>query len=272
MGQPAPAPAQQQQPAPPGPPTEQQWRPSRRTWIIIGAVLAAILVIVAAVLVAARLGAYDEDARGPGRDDRVVTGPLRDRTEATLELLTGAASITVRATDLGDRLYRAASPEGSDLVPEVVDGGDRVQVHLAKRGPDGPEAVEVTVNPRVRWTIRIVGGAVEEVVDLGAGRLAGLDIVGGVTRVEVRLPRPQGTVPVRMSGGANQFVVHAPTGVPVRARLGSGAANATVDSTTRTGVAAGTVVAPPEWDGAPDRYDVDAVAGVSALTVDRWTP
>lgn len=37
---------------------------------------------------------------------------------------------------------------------------------------------------------------------------------------------------------------------------------------TRT-VLAGLTLAPPGWDGAADRYDVDTVAGVSSLTVAR---
>jgi hypothetical protein len=281
MGQPAPTPTAPQPPdaaaqpdaqaAQPPVAAEAQWRPSRRTWIIIGAVLAALALLVAVVLVAAAL---DDD--GPGRGDRVVTGPLRDgdrdRDAATFELLTGAASVTVRAGDLGDHLYRAATPADSDLVPQVDHDGDRVLLHLAKRGPDGPDAVEVTLNQRVRWTVRIVAGAVEEVLDLGAGRVAGLDVVGGASRIEVRLPRPQGGVSVRMSGGASQFLLRVPTDVPVRARLGSGAGSVTVDGTTRSGVAAGTVIAPPGWDGATDRYDIDAIAGVSALTVERWNP
>jgi hypothetical protein len=121
----------------------------------------------------------------------------------------------------------------------------------------------------VRWTVRLLGGAVEDTLDFGQGQLAGLDIVGGATRIEVRLPRPQGTVPVRMSGGANQFLLHAPADVPVRVRAGGGAGSVTVDGSTRSGVSAGTVVTQPGWEQATDRYDIDATAGVSALTVDR---
>ncbi|MFC7760502.1 hypothetical protein ACFQY4_22570 [Catellatospora bangladeshensis] len=43
----------------------------------------------------------------------------------------------------------------------------------------------------------------------------------------------------------------------------------TVDGVRRSGIAGGTVFTPPGWADAADRYDVDATAGVSTLTVDR---
>jgi hypothetical protein len=248
------------------PPADDQWRPTRRTWLVLGAILAAIVLLIAIVAVIAEL--RDDDTGGTGRH-HVVTAPLGGRAAATLELLSGVTSTTVRMTDLGDRLVRAATPDGSDLIPTVTVTGDRVQVQLAKRGPAGPDAIEVQLNSRVRWAVRALGGGVEQVVDAGAGRLAGIDVVAGVTRIETTLPRPQGTVVVRMSGGANQFLLHAPDGVPVRVRIGGGAATAVLDGNARSGISAGTVITPPGWDGATDRYDVDAAAGVSAVIVDR---
>jgi hypothetical protein len=244
---------------------EPQYRPTRRTLIIAAAVVAAIVLVVAVILVAAEL--RDADGDGIANGDRVVTAPLDGREAATLEVLTGATTITVRVADLGDRLYRAATPDGSGLVPRTTIDDDRVQVYLDKRGPAGPDAVEVQLNSRARWTVRVVGGAVDEMIDASAGRLAGLDIVGGAARIEVRLPRPEGTVPVRMSGGANQLAFDVPDGTPTRVRLGSGAASVTVDGAGHSGVGAGTIVATPGWDAATDRYDIDAIAGVAVLTV-----
>jgi hypothetical protein len=72
-----------------------------------------------------------------------------------------------------------------------------------------------------------------------------------------------------MSGGASEFLVHAPAGVPVRVRLGGGAGSVTVDGANRSGVPGGDVIVPAGWAGDPDRYDVDATAGVSSLVLDR---
>jgi hypothetical protein len=129
--------------------------------------------------------------------------------------------------------------------------------------------VEVRLDSDVRWRIRFTAGAVEDLVDLGGGKVAGVELAGGVTRAELTLPKPSGTVPVRLTGGAGQLILHVPRDVPTRVGVASGAGTVVVDGTTRGGVGAGTVITPPGWDQAGDRYDVQAVAGVSVLTVDR---
>jgi hypothetical protein len=58
--------------------------------------------------------------------------------------------------------------------------------------------------------------------------------------------------------------------VPAQVIVGGGAGYLTVDGQTRTGVAGGTVLATPGWSTARSRFDVDATAGVSELTVGRW--
>jgi len=255
---------------PPAEPRRPWWR---SPFVLIAAgFLALVLVVFAVGLVIAR--ATDDDGVGDLDDGaaHVVTGPLDDRREATLELVHGAHSVTIRTDDLGDRLYRVSTPDDSHLLPRVDDGendADPVRVRLVERGAPGVAAVDIRLHPDVRWTLRVLGGANDELIDLREGRLAGLDIAGGVSLAEVTLPRPEGVVPVRMTGGAGQLRLHAPTGVPVRVQAGSGAGTVTVDGTAHPGVAAGSVFEPPDWSAAADRYDVQAVAGVGTLTVDR---
>jgi hypothetical protein len=134
---------------------------------------------------------------------------------------------------------------------------------------DGPAAIEIRLNSRVRWTLRLAGGADAVTVDMSAGGLAGVEFAGGVSHIRLSLPTPDGTVAVRMLAGASEFDVTAPVGVPARVRFGSGAGSVTVDGSTRTGVAQGTVLAPPSWESASDRYDIDASGGVSRLTLAR---
>lgn len=93
-----------------------------------------------------------------------------------------------------------------------------------------------------------------------------MDLVAGATRIELDLPVPDRTVPVRMEGGATEFTVHVPAGVATGVRVGGGAASTDVDGARRTGLAGGTVLS---TSTASDRYDVDATAGVSTLVLDR---
>ena len=80
------------------------------------------------------------------------------------------------------------------------------------------------------------------------------------------LPVPDRAVPIRMAGGATDFTLNVPRGVATAVRIGGGAASTEVDGVRRTGLAAATVLATATD---PDRYDVDATAGVSTLTLQR---
>jgi hypothetical protein len=94
--------------------------------------------------------------------------------------------------------------------------------------------------------------------------MAGSDVL------DVSLPVPSGTVPFLFAGGASQFLLSLPGGVPARLTLGGGAAFVRLDSQDLTGVAGGTVLASPGWATARSRFVLDATAGVSRLTVSRW--
>jgi hypothetical protein len=197
-------------------------------------------------------------------EHRVGTG--LDGDAATVDLVSGATTVVVRIGDLGADRVRAETPDGASMAPELTVDGDTVAVHLVRTGEPGPAAVTVLLDRRVRWQVRMSGGAVSQLLDLRGAQLSGVDLAAGATRIELRLPAPDRAVPVRMAGGATEFTVHVPAGVATGVRVGGGAASAEVDGVRRTGLAGGTVVATATD---PDRYDVDATAGVSTLTVDR---
>jgi hypothetical protein len=228
----------------------------------------ALILVVALVLVA--IGTADDDGTGQGSGRHVVTGPSRDgRAEATLELLTGATSVTVRAADLGDTLYEVRTPAGGRQIPLVNDSGGVVRVELGDSGEGGPSAVEIALGTATLWRVRLIAGATSQSVDLSAGRVAGVEFVGGAGSIDLSLPRPSGTVEVRMGGGAGSWATHLPAGVPVRVAANSGAGTVTVDGRTQAGVSAGATVVGDGWDTAADRYDIVATGGMASFTVDR---
>jgi hypothetical protein len=194
-----------------------------------------------------------------------VGGP---RDEATLDVVSGVDTLTVTVSDLGDDLVRVSAPPDSHVAP-VIESDDPVRVAVTSADGTGPAALSVVLSADARWTVRLSGGAQAYALDLRGGRFALIDFVAGVSSVDLTLPEPDGTVPVRMGGGASLLAVHAPDGVPVRVRMTGGGGSATIDGANRSGIAGGTLIDAPGWDGATDRYDVDAVAGVSRLTVDR---
>ena len=185
---------------------------------------------------------------------------------AELDVVSGAATLSVAAAPLGGQLLRAWTPAGSGIRPDLVAAGS-VQLFLDSTGHSGPAAVRVVLNSAVRWSLRFSGGASQTSVSLAKGMLGGADFTAGSSLITMSMPRPRGTVTVTLAGGASQVSLAVPAGVPARLRLDGGASTATIGGHTYTGLAGGTVLAAPGWAQAANRYDIDAPAGVSAITV-----
>ncbi|WFE40045.1 hypothetical protein [Micromonospora sp. WMMD998] len=196
-----------------------------------------------------------------------LTAPRGDRRRADFELADGLTSLTVRAADLGDDLYRIGAPDGAGVTPRPQVTGDRVRLRIVENGRPGPAAVEVVLNSRLTWRLRMVGGVREQQLDLGAARLAGIELIGGASRTRLRLPPLDGTLAVRMSGGVSDLAVTVPGGPPTRVRVAAGAGSLNVYDESHGGIAAGDVVSSPGWDRAGDRLYLDLVAGANTVSV-----
>ncbi|GIJ76814.1 hypothetical protein SAMN05443287_104364 [Micromonospora phaseoli] len=198
--------------------------------------------------------------------DEVETAPLNGRQRAAFELVDGVTRFDLRITELGEELYRIVSPAGSGARARPELAGDTLLLRLERTGVE-PGAVEVLLNARVSWDLRITGGANERRIDLGAGRLSGLELAGGATRTDLRLPRVDGSLVVRVTGGVNQFDVTVAGGVPVRVRAAAGAGGVELYDQRHGGIPPGTVLSSPGWDRATDRIFLDLVAGANIVAV-----
>lgn len=197
-----------------------------------------------------------------------VTAPLGKARAQQLEVSGHAAALTVRSVDLGDRLFDIAALDES-AVPRVVSlkGGPRLE--FVPTGAPGRIGAVIQLNSKVKWKLRLVGGADEQDIDMLAGGLAGIDLVGGAARTVLRLPAPTGTVPLTVSGALTEFDVHAGSTAPVRVRLRKGADSAVVDGKTRKQVTSGTTLTTTGWKAATNRYDITATVKIGKLLVDH---
>jgi hypothetical protein len=90
--------------------------------------------------------------------------------------------------------------------------------------------------------------------------------------VEVILPAPSGTVPVRILGGASNVVFHRPPGTAVRLRIRGGATGVALDE-QRVGVAGGELFLDAPGDGrAAGSYEVVVTGGANMLIVGQGLP
>lgn len=236
----------------------------RKPWLAVGMVACCAVAGCAAQ-------PFVRHVAGPIPLAHVISAGRDTVRQAELDVVSGASAIDVETGDLHGQLYEVVTPKDSNAAPVATVDGDAVRVSLASTSQPGPATMRVVLASTVSWRIRLDGGATEESVNLTNARLAGLVFGAGCSHIDVTLPKPVGTVPVTMSGGASSFELHLPGGVPARVWFAGGAGSATVDGASRAGIAGGTVLDTSNWPTSPNRYVIDNTAGVSALTLDRVT-
>jgi hypothetical protein len=196
------------------------------------------------------------------RSAEALAAPLGSVDMGRLVFARGAAHLTIGADASMQDLYRARF-EGK--VPQIrVDGGT---VTVKYRPSLHRTSGEITLSGRVPWAINARMGMSDVVADLQDLTLTGLEISGGVSRLEVRLPHPKAAVRVRIGAGASNLQLIRPTGVPVRVRIGGGASKLAIDE-IRVGAAGGkTDWRSPDYDLVEGRYDIEIGAGASKVTL-----
>ena len=228
---------------------------------------AAVTLVGCAGTPAALLHGGTHGSGGAGHAGHSVSLPASGQHHATLAIVSGAASVIVTAVAMPGQLLRASTPAGSGLRPRLVAAGGRVQLFLDSTGQGGPSVVTVEVSSAVSWQLQLSGGASQSVLRLGSGKVSGIDFTAGSSLIQMTLPRPTGTPVITLAGGASQVSLTVPDGVLARLQLDGGAGTARLAGVTRTGIASGTVLTEPGWSHAANRYEIDAPAGVSDISV-----
>jgi len=240
------------------------------------------LVLAAAAACAIAVGAGGTAlATGGSPSPHVATMARGTLTRAELKVTSGTPILDITTGQLGGTLLRASAPDGTPVRPVLAytrqAGSGLLVLSLAGTAPGGPAdqrqdsgyAVRVVLNAAVTWSLDLAGGTQLTRVDLRGGKVAGIAVMAGSDTLDLTLPRPSGTVPLLLAGGASQFLLSLPAGVPARVTAGGGASFISLDSQQLTGVPGGTVVTSPGWAAATSRYDIDATSGFSRLAVSR---
>ena len=193
-----------------------------------------------------------------------ITAPLAGVKTRSLEVVGATTVLRVRSADLGDTLFDIATTDRGAM-PSLTESGRGSRLELIHSSEAGTVGAEIQLNAKVAWTLKLVGGASEQNIDMSAGGLAGLEVIGGAAGAVWQLPEPKGTVRLSVAGPVGQLVVRRKTGTPVRVRLTGGATTAVVDGKSREKVKAGTTLRSTGWSGAPKRYDVVTSGPVASV-------
>jgi TetR/AcrR family transcriptional regulator, tetracycline repressor protein len=175
-----------------------------------------------------------------------------------------ASRLTIRADPTIPDLYLAHS-EGQ--LPEIYAADGVVNLlHTRGRKPS-----TLLLNASVPWEIAVRRGAAQVSADLRGLSLRAFEVQGGASRLELTLPQPSGTVPIRLRGGASKLTIHRPADVPVRAEIRGGISKLTFDHQPFRAAGELTVQS-PGFERSPARYDISLQGGASRLIIDTATP
>jgi hypothetical protein len=123
------------------------------------------------------------------------------------------------------------------------------------------------LNAAILWQFELWGGAYRLTVDLTGLGVTAVTLTGGAEEVVLRLPRPSGTVPVRILGGADHISMERPDGIAVRALVRDGVGRLQLDARLVEADGEGTLVESPDYADVADRYDVELAGGASDISI-----
>jgi hypothetical protein len=199
---------------------------------------------------------------------RTVSAPLGGRKAASFELLAGVSTVHVSMKDLGGDLYRISTPADAGIKPSPVVTADDVQLQVDRDGSGTGGEIQVVLSTAVRWQLRFSGYADQQQIDLSGGQVSSVEMVAGMHKADLQLPKPSGTVPVKITGAVDQLALRSPADNPVRVKVGGGAGSVVAGTRKLQDLSPGSTLTPKDWKQHTDRYDVTAASAIGSLNVE----
>jgi DNA-binding MarR family transcriptional regulator len=231
---------------------------------------AVTLIESAAQRLIAGAGEISERASREGADDGASQegerAPIGSATRGRLRFVAGVPRLELRGARIRD-LYRASFEGRKPQVRAAADG--TVTLHYKGFSWFGSRGVaaHLTLTSSVPWTIEIRGGISELRADLRDLEIEAIEITGGASSSELRLPRPRGTSQLRVTGGANHVVVRRPKGAAAQAIVRGGANSLAFDTQHHGSFGSTAHFATPDFESATDRWSIELTGGASDLSV-----
>ncbi len=180
-------------------------------------------------------------------------------------LVDDVSEISLSTARVDGGIARVGVPDGSDAVPRATTDGNSIRLSVRSRRRGGDTRIEVQLDSRSSWAIRLGGGAQHMTLDLGGATVRSVVFDGGAHRIDLTLPRLGRTLPIRMTGGVNQWQIGTDGQVAVQVVARRGGGKVVLYGDDRGGLRRGERVRANGGSG----IDVDATAGFGTLTVTR---
>lgn len=204
--------------------------------------------------------------------DHQLTVPHQGQARMRLLFAAGISDLVLRVDPLQTELLRG---QFDGVAPRVVVTPDEVCVRYrfgfgdwlgGLLSGDARSAV-ISLHAGVAWELLFRGGASEVDADLRRGRLAGIEIHGGASDVDLTLPAPESVVPIRLRGGASELAIQRPERVPVRVQISGGCSSLELDDRHLGAIGESISLASDGWPSASAGYDVRLAGGASDVVV-----
>jgi DNA-binding MarR family transcriptional regulator len=210
-----------------------------------------------------RAGAADPGGTLDDAVDEVAVQGTGAR-EATLRFVNGAARLTVVTASTDGSLFHGKFHGGR---PTTRQDRDTVVVQY-RRAPFAHFRTSgtITLDADRRWHVEIHGGLAHSTFDLRDTDVASVTVRGGISSLELQLPRPVGTTTVDIAGGVNAVTISRPDDVSAHVTINGGATNLVVDSQRFRAVGGG-VDLRSRQPGSDGELEVSVRGGARSLSV-----
>jgi uncharacterized membrane protein len=195
----------------------------------------------------------------------VSSAPLKGAAGGRLRFPRGATWVTIKAGTAMPELFLASF---TGPKPKVRVVGNDVDIESRGFGPVNwrIRSAHIALNPSIAWQFEVHGGTFRLNADLRGLQLTMVALEGGAIKVDLALPRPSGTVPIRIAGGASEVSVRRPSGVAVRVIAHGGFRKLQVDGKSIEATDEKPIES-PDYVGAVDRYDLELADGADRFVV-----
>jgi DNA-binding MarR family transcriptional regulator len=207
----------------------------------------------------------DLGSAGEGVPASEHRAPLGGLSSARLHIRSGLSSLRLRPGSDPHDLYRATF---GGATPQVRVRDGRVLVGYRGLPFDWRRRTATfALNTSIPWSFEIVGGIGRMEADLRAIAVQRLEVTGSMERAQLELGRPDGSVGVRLVGGARTIRIERPREVPVRVRSQGGSAGLVLDGMTLGKHGGESTLESPGWSAGRDRYDIEVIGGAKSIDV-----
>src|SRR5262245_52730153 len=180
---------------------------------------------------------------------------------------TSASRLAFTGAAPADQLLRA-SFEGPRPDVHVGSGAATIRYRRKAAAAFSTRSARIALNPTIPWTIELAGGITDLTGTLDGVQLDRVDVEGGANHVELELPAPTGSVPVRVRGVASTARFRRPAGVPVAVRVNGGVARLRIDGQRFDRLAGDQRFTSDAFASGADRYEIEVLGGASEIRVE----